>query len=64
VHVNTINYLIREKLLGGVTSYKTVDSALNEDDAVNYPVEFLNSLEPLGMPPHCLNFKVSSLIIL
>ncbi|XP_036341509.1 ATP-dependent DNA helicase PIF1-like [Rhagoletis pomonella] len=64
VHVNSINYQILEKLPGGVTTYKSVDSAMNQDDAVNYPVEFLNSLEPPGMPPHCLNLKVGSSIIL
>ncbi|XP_036347968.1 uncharacterized protein LOC118757357, partial [Rhagoletis pomonella] len=37
---------------------------MNQDDAVNYPVEFLNSMEPPGMPPHCLNLKVGSSIIL
>jgi ATP-dependent DNA helicase PIF1 len=63
VHVNAINYLILEKLPGAVT-YKSVDSGLNEDDAVNYPVEFLNLLEPPGIPPHCLNLKVGSSIIL
>jgi len=60
VHVNAINYLIQDKLLGAVTSDKYVNSALNEDDAFNYPIEFLNSLEPPGMPPHCLNLKVGS----
>ncbi|XP_025416570.1 uncharacterized protein LOC112687838 [Sipha flava] len=64
VQVNAINYLIQEKLPGAVISYKSIDSALNEDDAVNYPVEFLNSLEPPGIPPHFLNLKVGSSIIL
>ncbi|XP_017466327.1 PREDICTED: uncharacterized protein LOC108359141 [Rhagoletis zephyria] len=64
VHVNSINYQILEKLPGEVTTYKSVDSAMNQDDAVNYLVEFLNSLEPPGMPPHCLNLKVGSSIIL
>ncbi|XP_060882071.1 ATP-dependent DNA helicase pif1-like [Metopolophium dirhodum] len=64
VHVNAINYLIQEKLPGAVISYKSIDSALNEEDAVNYPVEFLNSLEPPGIPPHFLNLKVGSSIIL
>jgi ATP-dependent DNA helicase PIF1 len=47
-----------------VTSYKSVDSALNEDDAVIYLVEFLNSLDLPGMPPHFLNLKIGSSIIL
>lgn len=64
VNVNAINCMIQEKLPGVVTTYKSVDSAMNEDDAVNYPVEFLNSLDPPGMPPHCLNLKVGSSIIL
>lgn len=45
-------------------SYKSVDSTMTEDDAVNYPIEFWNSLEPPGMPQHCLNLKVGSSIIL
>lgn len=64
VHVNAINHQIQEKLPGDVTTYKSVDTVMNQDEAVNYPVEFLNSLEPSGMPPHCLNLKVGSVIML
>lgn len=64
LHVNAINFQIQEKLPGEATLYKSVDSAMNQDDAVNYPLEFLNSLDPPGMPPHCLNLKVGSSIIL
>lgn len=64
IHINAINFQIQAKLPGVVTTYKSIDSVMNQDEAMNYPIEFLNSLEPPGMPPHCLNLKVGSLIIL
>lgn len=63
-NVNKINEDIQEKIPGHVTKYKSVDTVLNADEAVNYPIEFLNSLEPPGMPPHCLFLKVGSPIML
>lgn len=64
INVNEINFHIQEKLPGDSVTYKSIDTAMNDEDAVNYPVEFLNSLEPPGMPPHYLNLKVGSSIIL
>lgn len=63
-NVNRINEQIQHQLPGPVTTYKSVDSTLEDDEAVNYPVEFLNSLEPSGMPPHQLFLKVGSPIML
>lgn len=48
--VNEINEYIQDQLPSFATTYKSVDSVVDADDAVNYPMEFLNSLEPPGMP--------------
>lgn len=38
--------------------YKYVDSVLQIDEAVHYPVKFLNSVNPPGLPYHKLHLKV------
>ena len=35
-----------------------------EADAINYPTEFLNSLDVSGMPPHLLELKIGSVVTL
>lgn len=62
--VNKINDRIQIQIPGEATKYKSIDTVTDEDQTVNYPIEFLNSLEPSGMPPHILCLKVGSPIML
>jgi hypothetical protein len=45
-------------------SYKSIDKVCDAIAAVNYLTEFLNSLDLPDMPPHNLELKVGSPIIL
>lgn len=62
--VNGINFDILSKIRGETKTYKSIDCVLNPDEVVNYPTEFLNSLDLPGTPPHILQLKVGVPIIL
>ena len=36
----------------------------NEEDAIKFPLEFLHSLCPSGLPPHHLNLKKGTIVML
>ncbi|XP_053968773.1 uncharacterized protein LOC128870203 [Anastrepha ludens] len=59
-----LNIAIQNKLPGAVKTSKSIDTVVDEDQAVNYPIEFLNSLEPSGMPSHQLHLKRGSPIMM
>lgn len=59
-----INDNILRQFPGEERTYESVDSVLNEDNVVHYSVEFLNSLNPSGMPPHKLTLKTGAPIML
>ncbi|XP_003743823.1 ATP-dependent DNA helicase PIF6-like [Galendromus occidentalis] len=61
--VDDINLSIQEEIPGCEETYKSIDTVLHQDDAVNYPTEFLNSLDLPGMPPHLLRLKEGVTII-
>lgn len=50
--------------MGETASFKSVDTVTDVNEAVQYPTEFLNSLEPSGMPSHNLALKIGSSIML
>jgi hypothetical protein len=50
-------------LPGVVTEYKSVDTVVDADEVINFPPEFLNSLDSAGLTPHRLLLKVGSLIL-
>lgn len=64
VDVNEMNFQIQNKVASELKNYKSVDSVTNQDEVVNYPTEFLNSLELPGLPPHNLQLKIGLVIIM
>ena len=65
-HCLHVNERVLGTLPGEVRTYISADSVKcdNEDERLNYPMEFLNSLTPSGMPPHWLNLKVNAVVML
>ena len=61
-----INEDILSRLPGEMKTYYSVDTAKCDDpsEALNYPVEFLNTLTPSGLPPHKLNLKIGAIVML
>ncbi|XP_037911978.1 uncharacterized protein LOC119652109 [Hermetia illucens] len=61
--VEGLNATIQNFLPGQLVSFKSVDTVMNQDDVVNYPTEFLNSLELSALPPHNLQLKIGSVVM-
>ena len=60
----TINATLVAQLPGEYVEYTSLDSVLDESQAVHFPIEFLNSLEVSGFPSHVLSLKISAPIII
>ena len=61
-----INEDVLKRLDGNSLTYFSIDTVEFNDEAEreNFPIEFLNSLSPSGMPPHKLNLKVGAIKML
>ncbi|XP_025419687.1 uncharacterized protein LOC112690010 [Sipha flava] len=64
VDVNETNFQIQNKIAGELMTYKSIDSVTDQDDVIDYPTEFSNSLELPGLPSHNLQLKIGSVIIM
>ena len=62
--VDHLNFIIQNEIPRELHSYKSVDSVTDETEGTNYPTEFLNSLDVPVTPPHNLQLKVGSTIIM
>jgi len=62
--VHKLNLQIQNMLPTNSRTYKSVDVVMDPSQALLYPVEFLNSLEPTGIPPRNLQLKVGVPIML
>ncbi|GFW79937.1 ATP-dependent DNA helicase [Trichonephila clavipes] len=62
--VEKINVTIQKQLPGQEYAYKSIDCILNDDEAVQYPIEFLNSIQTPDLQAHNLILKVGAPIIL
>ena len=64
IDVHEINNIVLTKIRDQAVLYKSVDTVLEPNEAVNYPSEFLNSVDLSGFPPHVLQLKIGVPIIL
>ncbi|GBN26053.1 hypothetical protein AVEN_122812-1 [Araneus ventricosus] len=59
-----MNKQLLQECTGSVQVYESIDTTCDTNEAVNYPAEFLNTLEPSGVPSHTLELKVGAPIML
>ncbi|XP_057290340.1 uncharacterized protein LOC130613038 [Hydractinia symbiolongicarpus] len=69
-HTNDDSLIINDQVLallpGEEKVYFSADDVVcdKEEERNQYPLEFLNSSTPSGMPPHCLKLKSSAIVML
>ena len=61
--VNRINRQCLQNLSGEEVVIPSIDSPVNIDDVLLHPVEYINSLEDAGIPPHNLVLKKGAIVM-
>ncbi|GFQ78143.1 ATP-dependent DNA helicase [Trichonephila clavata] len=62
--VEKLNVTIQKQLPGQEYAYKSIDCILNVDEAVQYPIEFLNPIQTPDLQAHNLILKIGAPIML
>ena len=62
-HVDQLNEKMIDRFPGEEKVYHSFDS-VDDDSRNNYPIDFLNSITPNGLPPHLLKVKINCPVIL
>ncbi|XP_069165478.1 uncharacterized protein [Procambarus clarkii] len=60
--VYELNNIVQSNIQSKAVTYKSVDTVEEADEEVNYPTEFLYSLEYPGIPSHVRQLKIGVLI--
>jgi ATP-dependent DNA helicase PIF1 len=62
-HVDQLNEKMIDRFPGEEKVYHSFDS-VDDDSRNNYPIDFINSFTPNGLPPHVLKVKINCPVIL
>jgi len=62
-HVDRLNAMMIERFPGEEKAYHSFDTVV-DDPHNHFPIDFLNSITPNGLPPHELKLKINCPVIL
>ena len=62
--VNSVNTSLLGQIAGQSRTYKSIDTVCDQESALDYPTEFLNTLDISGLPPHNLDLKIGCPVML